>query len=945
MKSSIIRESYIKYFQDQDHINEPSASLIPSGDPTLLFTSAGMVPFKAYFMGEQVPPSTRMTSIQKSFRTTDIDEVGDHKHLTFFEMLGNFSFGDYFKEESITYAWEVCTQVFGLDPNKFYITVHLDDDEAYDYWHKNIGIPADRLYRYGNKDNWWGPAGDEGPTGPCSELHYDTGSSKGCGGLLSVDTLTGYERLENEGKQVVWDPGCHPNCDNCERFVELWNLVFTQFYQNTDGHRIDLPSPNIDTGMGLERITAVLQNKSNVYETDLFSPVISVIENLTDEKYGADESTDYSIRVVAEHGRAATFLIGDGVIPSNEGRGYVLRRIIRRAIRHGRLLGLTDPFMTNIVAAVADNFGDIYPELIEQSKFITDVVMNEEDRFGLALQNGLPILERGFIKARTLIEAAKDKTQISQLLENESVAIPDAILNRVIPTYEELIRSGKGFRELSGLEMFILYDTYGFPPELTAEICEVHNFIADLAGFNHEMDYQKSIARSVDSFAGNMAIDTDIDNLGLPATKFLGYELEKTESEILAILTDNGTTDSLKEKESGKIILSDTVFYAEGGGQLGDKGFIKSPNGLFEVLDTKVLVAGITEHIGRVASGQMRVADSALCEIDLVHRTGTSSNHSATHMIHAALREILGTHVKQAGSLVSPDRLRFDFSHIGPMKTGEIQRTQQLVNDKVRSNLDLSVEESSYTEAVAGGALAFFDERYGENVRVVSMSDKHSGESFSVEVCGGTHLHASGEIGTVLILGESGIGSGMRRVEAITGYQAEMLMNEKFATLDAVAAKFQSPIADLESRIENFMEERDSLKHALENLQKEATYSQAEELLENVIQIGELKVIATIVNSNSVEELRTMCDSIRNMIHDVLIVLASNISGSPVVVVMCTDSVKEKGFKANDMALNLGKIIEGGGGGTPDFAQAGGKRTDLLPAVINESLEYIKAQS
>lgn len=942
MKSSKIRESYIKYFENQGHVNEPSASLIPSGDPTLLFTSAGMVPFKAYFMGEQVPPSTRMTSIQKSFRTTDIDEVGDHKHLTFFEMLGNFSFGDYFKEESITYAWEVCTKVFGLNPDKFYITVHLDDDEAYDYWHHTIGIPIDRLYRYGNKDNWWGPAGEEGPTGPCSELHYDTGAVKGCGDLLSVDELKGYETLENEGKTVKWGPGCHPNCDNCERFVELWNLVFTQFYQDTDGQRTNLPSPNIDTGMGLERVTAVLQDKSNVYETDLFSPIINSIEDLTGSKYGGEESTDYSIRVVAEHGRAATFLIGDGVIPGNEGRGYVLRRIIRRAIRHGRLLGLTDPFMTVIARAVADNFGDIYPELLEQSNFISDVISNEEERFGLALQNGLPILENGFMTARKLLKTRSSNSPIIDLLNSEEVKIPDAILSRLIPVYEGL--SKEDLKVLSGLEIFILYDTYGFPPELTSEICETHDFVADIDGFNKEMEAQRSVARNTDAFTGSMAIDGDIDSLDLPSTTFLGYEMTETETEVLAILTDNGAQSALNENETGKIVLADTVFYAEGGGQVGDKGYIKGPAGVFQVIDTKVLIAGITEHVGKVISGQIKISDAAICQIDLFHRQGTSTNHSATHMIHAALRDILGTHVKQAGSLVTADRLRFDFSHIGPMKAEEIQRTQRLVNEKVRSNLDLTVNESSYTDALAGGALAFFDERYGENVRVVSMSDNQSGERFSVEVCGGTHLSTSGEIGTVLILGESGVGSGMRRVEAITGQQAETLMIEKFNLLDVIAAKFQSPVSELESRIENFMEERDSLRHSLENLQKEATRFQAEGLLEHVQDMGGIKLISTIVDANSVDELRTMCDSIRNAIHDVLIVLASNISGSPVVVVMCSDNAKEKGFRANDMALHLGKIIEGGGGGTPDFAQAGGKRTDLLPSVIDTSIEYIKAQ-
>lgn len=944
MKSSKIRESFIEYFKNQGHVNEPSASLIPSGDPTLLFTSAGMVPFKAYFMGEQVPPSTRMTSIQKSFRTTDIEEVGDHKHLTFFEMLGNFSFGDYFKNESITFAWEVCTEVFGLDADKFYVTVHLDDDEAYHFWKNNIGISEEKIYRYGNKDNWWGPAGDEGPTGPCSELHYDTGSEKGCGNLISVEALTGYETIENEGGTIEWEQGCHPNCDNCERFVELWNLVFTQFYQDLRGNRTDLPSPNIDTGMGLERVTAILQGKANVYETDLFSPVIQAIETLTNEKYGQNDIVDYSIRVVAEHGRAATFLIGDGVIPGNEGRGYVLRRIIRRAIRHGRLLGLTDPFMAGIVKSVTGNFGEIYPELTEQSSFITTVVTNEEDRFGIALQNGLPILENGFIQARLLLEENENHSLVRELLDKNNLSIPDAILNRVLPLYENLQPSESEGRVLSGIEIFILYDTYGFPPELTSEICDMHGFTADLIGFKEEMESQRLIARSVESFTGSMAIDADIEKLDLPTTKFLGYDDGEIETEILAILADSGPQSELNENQDGKLILADSVFYAEGGGQVGDRGIIQSQNGVFEVKDTKVLVAGITEHIGTVISGQIRLSEIVTCKIDPRHRLGTSTNHSATHMIHAALRKILGTHVKQAGSLVTADRLRFDFSHIGPMDSDEIQETQELVNDKVRSNLLLSVKESSYTEAVTSGALAFFDERYGENVRVVSMTDINSGESFSVEVCGGTHLSASGQIGTALILGESGIGSGMRRVEAITGYQAELLVAEKISLLDTIAAKFQSPISDLENRIENFIEERDGLRRSLEDFQREATNVQAKELLNKAVDVEGLKVVIAIVDANSVDDLRAMCDSIKNVFKDALIVLGANISGSPVVVVMCSDAAQERNFRANDMALHLGKIIQGGGGGTPEFAQAGGKKVDLLPTVMSESLQYVKTK-
>ena len=552
MDGDSIRSSFIRFFEEREHLHMPSASLIPAGDPTLLFTSAGMVPFKPFFMGEQTPPRRRLTSCQKSFRTTDIDEVGDHKHLTFFEMLGNFSIGDYFKQDAVAFAWDLCTGLFGLDPERMYVTVHLDDDEAYDIWHNEIGIPPERIYRYGNSDNWWGPAGLEGPTGPCSELHYDGGAEKGIGQhrdtdeMMPPDELTALLRREaDEG--IPADPGgCHPNCD-CERFVELWNLVFMQFYQDLDGVRTPLPAPSVDTGMGLERAAAVLQNKPNVYETDLFRPIIDAVCRLTGREYGADAETDYALRVVAEHARAASVLISDGVVPSNSERGYVLRRIIRRAIRYGRQLGLDGPFMTEVASAVIDRFAAAYPALDENRDFIRRVVGIEEERFAETFERGNNILRN--------------------------------ILTTTPPEDLQLI---------SGNDAFVLYDTYGFPPELVDEIGRrEYGLSVDMDGFNAEMEAKRERDRAGHQVTGSMEIVTAYENLGAGNTAFDGYYQTSIESRILGILRDGEAVGQATRGQQVEIVLAETCFYAEGGGQVGDTGVITGPNGRVQVEDTQ----------------------------------------------------------------------------------------------------------------------------------------------------------------------------------------------------------------------------------------------------------------------------------------------------------------------------------------------------------------------
>ena len=779
MTGDQIRQLYTRFFEERGHLRMPSASLIPAGDPTLLFTSAGMVPFKPFFMGEQTPPSRRLTSIQKSFRTTDIDEVGDHKHLTFFEMLGNFSIGDYFKNDAVAFAWELMTQGFGLEADRIFVTIHLDDDEAYGIWRDQIGIPPERIYRYGDSDNWWGPAGTEGPTGPCSELHYDGGAEKGCSPMLEPDVLTALLRAERDSGTPQPIPGCHPNCD-CERFIELWNLVFMQFYQDPERNRSPLPAPSVDTGMGLERAAAVLQEKSNVFETDLLWPMVAKACELTGKNYGADQETDYSLRVVAEHSRAATFLIGDGVVPGNEGRGYVLRRVVRRAIRYGRRLGLEGPFLSQVSEVVIDNFQSGYRELAENRDFILRVVRLEEERFGEAYERGISILE-GMINYREihkgampdLIDLARQRNLASenaalvleqhgfqpetgsgQIIGHEIAAeflselAYDAFRalagDREFDPEESLRLLGSWGDSIFGAEAFVLYDTYGFPPELTSEIAREAGLDVDMDGFQREMDSRREQSRAAQAFGGSMEMLSAYENLGVERTLFTGYDALRQESVVAAITVEGESVGFAAEGQSVEIVLRETPFYPEGGGQVGDQGTITSANAVVNVEDTQSPVAGLVVHRGVVQRGDISIGERANAEVAPQRRLDAARNHSGTHLLHASLRSVLGAHVRQAGSYVGPERLRFDFSHVSPMSPDEILSVQSLSNDKVRENLEVSSHETTYTEAVGQGALAFFGDRYGDVVRVVSMSN---GEPFSVEVCGGTHVSATGQVG------------------------------------------------------------------------------------------------------------------------------------------------------------------------------------------------------
>ena len=875
MDGDLIRRTFLQFFESKGHHPMPSSSLVPAGDPTLLFTSAGMVPFKPFFMGEATPPSVRLTSCQKSFRTTDVDEVGDHKHLTFFEMLGNFSIGDYFKEKAIEWSWEFVTQHFKLPAEQLYVTIYLDDEEAYRHWNEDIGVPTERIYRYGDKDNWWGPAGKEGPCGPCSEIHYDSGIEYGCG-----------------------TPECHPNHE-CERFVELWNLVFMQYYQDTDGNRTPLPAPSIDTGLGLERAAAILQGKRNLYETDLFTSIVERVCQLTDKVYGQDRDTDFAIRVVVEHSRAASFLIADGVVPGNEGRGYVLRRIIRRAIRYGRRLGLDDVFLTQVADAAIERFKDTYPELSTNRDFIMRVVALEEERFGQAFERGVGILE-------DLLSTVEDHG-----------AAPSTV---------------------TGRDTFILYDTYGFPPELTAEIAREHGLEVDMQGFEQEMQAQRERARAAHAFAGAMEMLPTYENLGVGNVDFVGYDHLEKESVISALLVDDASTGHASKGQKIEVVLQQTPFYAEGGGQVGDTGTITGPNGRMRVEDTQSPIAGLIVHHGVVEEGDISLGQQVVAQVDMLRRADTARNHSGTHLLHAALRQVLGPHVRQAGSLVAPDRLRFDYSHVSPLSGEELLDIQSLVNRKVQDNLKVTVRHSTFTQAVGEGALAFFGDKYGDVIRVVEMSD---GQAFSHEVCGGTHVSATGQIGPLFVVGDASIGGGMRRVEAVTGRSAEQLFTERSTTLESISHKLQTPINDLEMKVDSFLDEVDRLRKQVASLERESLRREAAELLQHTQDVRGIKVLASRTSASSAEAMREMGDWIKTQVPSAVIVLAAVQDNRPTIIAMVTPDLVAKGVHAGNIARETAQVMEGGGGGRPDMAQAGGKRADKLTEALRGVAELV----
>jgi len=864
MTSDQLRKAFLDFFKEKGHKIIPSSPLIPSGDPTLLLTNAGMVQVKPYFLGEEVPPSPRLASCQKCFRTSDLASVGDAGHLTFFEMLGNFSVGDYFKREAIGWAWEFVTERLKLDPERLWATIFLDDDESFGYW-REVGVPEERILCFGEEDNYWGPAGDSGPCGPCSEIHYDFGEEFGCG-----------------------KSSCRPNCD-CGRFSEIWNLVFTQYDQDREGNRTLLARPNIDTGMGLERTAAVMQGKTNVYDTDLFVPLIEKIAELSGRKYGADGATDNAMRVVVEHGRGIAFLIADGVLPGNEGRGYVLRRVLRRTSLFGRRLGLEKPFIDGIAEATIGLMGHVYPELKKRRDFILQVIEDEETRFGETLSTGLELLD-------------------------DIVA--------------EAARAGK--KEISGERAFKLYDTYGFPVELTQEIAADRGFSVDLDGFEKEMGRQKEKARETHKFkvkasGGEVEIHGDVK-----PTSFVGHGSLSYKSSIVSLAVNNKPAKKIEKGQEANLILECTPFYGEMGGQVGDTGQIRGHDGLFEVANTVQVPPGIIVHQGKVVEGYLSAGDEVEAVVETERRLDIARNHTATHLLQMALRRVLGEHVQQRGSLVAPHRLRFDFSQLKALTGKQMAEVNRIVNDTIRHNLRVYDEEVPYKEAIEAGAIALFDEKYGDTVRVLKIGEP----SISAELCGGTHVSATGEIGLFHIISESSIGTGLRRIEAVTGRGAEQYFNEHLSDLEGIAKSLGTSPEEAGDKLAGLAGELEQERKQRLALERELAKKTAESLLSQAEVVKGVKVLVAEVPPSRLEMLREMSDLLRDRLKSAVVVLGTVYEDKPAFLAAVTPDLVTKGYDAGKIVKQVAAVTGGGGGGRPNLAQAGGRDKKKLAQAL-----------
>jgi len=874
MTSDEIRSAFLSFFEGKGHEIVPSSSLIPHGDPTLLLTSAGMVQFKPYFLGKESPPNLRLTSCQKCFRTTDIEVVGDPTHCTFFEMLGNFSVGDYFKQEAIAWAWEFVTRHLNIPPQRLWISIFLDDDESFRIW-REIGVPEQRILRFGEEDNFWGPAGDSGPCGPCSEIFYDFGEEVGCG-----------------------KPSCAPNC-GCERFTEIWNLVFTQYNQDKEGNRTPLPKPNIDTGMGMERTAAVMQGKTSVYETDLFTPLLECIGRLADKRYGSDAEIDNSMRIIAEHSRGIAFLVADGVLPDNEGQGYVLRRLLRRAALFGRRLGIDKPFLAETATAAIELMGHIYPELVQRQDFIIEVAGLEEARFSETLNIGLELL--------------------------------DGIMGGL---------ASKKRSRISGKDAFRLYDTYGFPAELTTEVASGQGFSVDLTGFEKEMGKQRERAKASHKFElAEKGMAGLRDGLDIKNSSFVGYNNLKQNTTILSLLVDNDSVETVKEGQEAGLVLDDTPFYGEMGGQVGDTGEIRSSKGNFAVTDTIRIPPDVIVHQGRVTSGSLSVGDEVEAMVDVERRLDIARNHTATHLLQAALRQVLGKHIQQRGSLVAPERFSFDFSHLKAMTSGEVQEVQHIINDRIRQNLAVYDEEIPYKQAIAEGAIALFDEKYGDVVRVLKIGKP----SVSTELCGGTHVTSTGEIGLLHILSEHSIGAGLRRIEAITGRGAEEYMNMRLADLQKTAQVMEASLENVFDKVSSTASEFEIERKQRQALESELARIIAESLLSRVEMVNGVQVLVAKVRSFPVQVLREMSDLLRDKLKSSVVVLGTVYEGRPAFVAAVTPDLVDMGYNAGDIIKQVAGVTGGGGGGKARFAQAGGKDKNKLDEALRLVKDLIKS--
>ncbi len=877
MKTSDIRQKFIEYFESKGHTHVPSSSLVPYNDQTLLFTNAGMVQFKDVFLGLEKKPFQRAVTAQRCVRAggkhNDLDTVGrTARHFTFFEMLGNFSFGDYFKEDAIRYAWEFITQVLKLEKDRLYATVYEKDDEAYALWQKISGLPEERIYRIGAKDNFWS-MGDTGPCGPCSEIFYDRGEKYRCDA-----------------------PECGIGKCDCDRYMEIWNLVFMQYDRDEAGQLTPLPRPSIDTGMGLERVASILQGVDSNYDIDIMAQLIHKIESLCGKIYDPG-TAGFPFRVIADHSRSCSFLIADGVMPSNEGRGYVLRRILRRAVRFGKLLGLDEPFLYKMVPVVAESLGDFGRELAEQQEIVAKVIKMEEERFQATLQDGLQIAEE-------IIAAVKQA----------------------------------GNTEIGGQAAFTLYDTYGFPLDLTKDIAEEHGLTVDETGFNQAMAKQREMAKKArkDAATGDTLLAIGQLLGGYPATRFLGYTESETEAKILTILIDGEEANSATAGQEGFLALDQTVFYGESGGQAGDTGCICATGGVMDILDTKKLPNGVILHKFRVANGEFAKNEAVHVAIDREKRAAIAANHSATHLLHRALRRVLGDHVHQAGSAVDAERLRFDFSHFQPLTAEELAEIEADINRQIRANLPISCTEMPLEEAKATGAMAFFGDKYGDIVRVVCMGD------YSKELCGGTHCQSTGEIGLAKILSESGIAAGMRRIEMLTGQGALAYYQAQEAALLEMAELLKSNANEAPKKLAKLLQELKEKNKELEQLQAKLAQGAGDDLAGQIRESAGLKRLAALASGvQDIAALRDLADMVRDKYAVDVLVLAANAAEKVVLIAACSEAAQKAGFHAGKLVKEVAAVCGGGGGGRPDMAQAGGKDTAKTAEAVDKAWQLI----
>lgn len=865
---------FLEFFESKGHLAMKSFSLIPHNDKSLLLINSGMAPLKPYFTGAEIPPRTRVTTCQKCIRTGDIENVGKTaRHGTFFEMLGNFSFGDYFKTEAIHWTWEFLTEVVGLDANRLYPSVYEDDDEAFEIWNKEIGIPAERIFRFGKEDNFWEHGA--GPCGPCSEVYYDRGEKYGCG-----------------------EPGCTVGCE-CDRYMEVWNDVFTQFDNDGNGNYTELEHKNIDTGMGLERLAVAVQDVDSIFDVDTVRNLREKVSEITKHPYKVNEQDDISIRLITDHIRSATFMISDGIMPTNEGRGYVLRRLIRRAARHGRLLGVEGTFLAQLCATVIEGSKDGYPELEEKKEFIFNVLTQEENQFNKTIDQGL----------------------------------------RILGDLEEKMKA-EGTKTLNGQDAFKLYDTYGFPMDLTREILEEKGYDIDESGFNEAMQKQREQARKARAVTNYMGADATVYDEIDPSitTEFVGYDHLSYESKVTVITTETELVEGLMEGQTGTIFTDKTPFYATMGGQEGDTGVIKTANGEFQVTGTIKLRGGKYGHVGQMVSGMIKTGEMVSLEVGQDGRLDTAKNHSATHLLQKALKLVLGSHVEQKGSLVAPGRLRFDFAHFQAMTAKEIDEVEKLVNREIQASLPVVTDIMNLEEAKKSGAMALFGEKYDEKVRVVSMGD------FSKELCGGTHVSNTGEITIFKIISESGISAGVRRIEALTGNHVLDYYKNIEAQLQEAAKLVKASTSELQEKLAHLMAENKALHSENESLKSKMAQSSLGDVMDKVEEVKGVKLLAVKLDNVDMNGLRDLGDQLKDKLEDGVVVLASVKDGKVSLMAMATQSAMDAGAHAGNLVKVLAKEVGGGGGGRPNMAQAGGKDPSKVDAAISMAKEVLEGQ-